>query len=42
MTVNTWTVNNTLTMERMMDQGVDFITSDNPVGALKFIASSVK
>ena len=35
MTVNVWTVNGTDDLERMIRSGVDFITTDNPVEALK-------
>ena len=35
--INIWTVNDTTLMREMIDAGVDFITTDIPVKALKFI-----
>ena len=35
MSVNSWTVNNTVDMKRMLKLGVDYITTDNPLTALE-------
>jgi len=40
--VNVWTVNDTTVIREMTEQGADFITTDIPDEALKFISSSDK
>jgi glycerophosphoryl diester phosphodiesterase len=37
--INVWTVNDTTVMREMIDQGADFITTDIPGDALKFIST---
>ncbi|MDR0348078.1 MAG: glycerophosphodiester phosphodiesterase [Tannerella sp.] len=40
--INVWTVNDTVLMREMIDYGVDFITTDIPLDALKFISAMDK
>lgn len=42
MGINVWTVNDTTLMREMVDYGVDFITTDIPSEALKFISTMNK
>lgn len=42
MGINVWTVNDTTLMREMVDYGVDFITTDIPAEALRFISTMSK